>query len=495
MPIPQEVILAFDIFGYVYNLTKSLIKLIALILYYENVFTKCLNYKDGFEELNGIRSITDFQSRKIMNLKLPFICVFLLFQSSIFSVFCKDLDDLVGAVGSLSINQQQSKESDDTGKGGWPGARIIRKVKALGGDKESSLRSTSLTHDILFSELFLLYMQIKILTRIFRIRELFLSDFWLKMNGIEDDKALISSIFTYLATRSTDALTDKRATYFFDNLDSFLKMNFPNFSTVGRDSKAQVNALMLYKDDMSCEDPSKVLVLLLLIFDENCNKTITFYMLYIFICTYREFSGLSFSQGLEKVLRNEDNVGSRLINVSGGLLSNPVKIIMKYKSEYSVSNVLSSIPDRPIQHPLNLSEINISVFGLKLCFVLLELTFINPSEYIHKYLPFFLGSRMESSQEVMLAFEIITLLLRSASGFEEAAAALMYDNQSFQNFSIKILKSHNIDISSLKDLFGICLKAKSQYPLFEDVVIRTDYQLKSLKKKGKSRKKIKLTRK
>ncbi|EAK87299.1 hypothetical protein [Cryptosporidium parvum Iowa II] len=429
-----------------------------------------------------------------MKLISLFIFAILLCQLNIYSVLSKDLDELVGAVGSLNVNTG-SKASASLNLQGWPSAQCIRDAKIFGDDGEIIESKLSGVSKKMFVELIILFMQMKVLSRVLQLKELFLSDFWLETNGILTEKVLISNIFSYLKSRSTDELKDPRAVCLFENFGSFLDLCFPGFESVSRETDKQMKAIIQNRDKITCNNPGKALVLFLLIFDENGNKSQQFLMLFLFICTFREFSGLSFSEGLEKVLRNEDNSREKLISISGDTLKNPISLLLKYNSEYSSERKASCGDVAPIQHPLNLSTINVPTFGLKLCFALLELVFVSTSKYVHAFLLLYLASRFNTPEEIMLAFELITFLLRSATDFEEASALLLYDNQLFRSYSDKVLRSHNIDISNLKELFGICLEAKSRHSRFSDIILQTDYQLKSMKKKGKRRKKIKLSRK
>ncbi|KAL3127905.1 hypothetical protein CHM_5g5460 [Cryptosporidium hominis] len=429
-----------------------------------------------------------------MKLISLFIFAILLCQLNIYLVLSKDLDRLVGAVGSLNLNTG-SKASASLSLQGWPSAQCIRNAKIFGDDGEIIESRLSGVSKETFIELIILFIQIKVLSRVLHLKELFLSNFWLETNGILTEKVLINNIFSYLKSRSTDELKDPRAVYFFENFDSFLSLCFPSFESVSRETDKQMKAIIQNKDKITCDSPGKALVLLLLIFDENGNKSQQFLILFLFICTFREFSGLSFSEGLEKVLRNEDNSRGKLISISGDTLKNPISLLLKHNSEYSSERKTSNGGVAPIQYPLNLSTINVPTFGLKLCFALLELVFVSTSKYVHSFLLLYLASRFNSPEEIMLAFELITFLLRSGGNFEEASALLLYDRQLFQSYSSKVLRSHNLDISNLKELFGICLEAKSRHSRFNDIILQTDYQLKSMKKKGKRRKKIKLSRK
>ncbi|POM83986.1 hypothetical protein CmeUKMEL1_10135 [Cryptosporidium meleagridis] len=429
-----------------------------------------------------------------MKLISLFIFVILLLQVNIYPVLNKDLDELVGAVGSLKVNTGSSASSSLSLQG-WPAAQCIRNAKIFGDDGEIIEKRISNVGKELFIELVILFMQIKVLSRVLHLKNLFLSDFWLETNEILTEKILIENMFSYLRSRSTDELKDPRAAYFFENFDSFFSLCFPDFNNVERSTGEQMKAIIRHRHDIKCSELGKSLVLFLLIFDENGNKTQQFVLLFVFICTFREFSGLSFSEGLEKILRNEDNSRARLLRVSGDALRNPISLLLKYNPEYSSETEASFETVVPIQYPLNLNTINVPVFGLKLCFALLELVFVKTSSYVHPYLLIYLASRFSSSEEVMLAFELITFLLRSATDFEEASAMLLYDTQLFENYSTKILRSHNLDISNLKDLFGMCLEAKSRHERLRQIILRTDYQLKSLKKKGKSKKRIKLSKK
>ncbi|TRY51798.1 putative Secreted Protein [Cryptosporidium tyzzeri] len=429
-----------------------------------------------------------------MKLISLFIFAILLCQLNIYSVLSKDLDELVGAVGSLNVNTGL-KESVSLSLQEWPSTQCVRNAMIFGDNGEIIESKLSDVSEEMFVKLIILFMQIKVLSRVLRLKELFLSNFWLETNGILTEKTLIYDIFSYLKSESTDGLKDPRAICFFDNFTSFFNSCFPDFKNVGRDTSLQMKAIIRYKDKIICEDPGKSLVIFLLIFDENGRKTLQFLLLFLFICTFREFSGLSFSEGLEKVLRNENNSGRKLIGISGDSLKNPISLLLKHNPNYSFDREASNIDVAHIQYPLNLSTINVRVFGVKLCFALLELIFVPISKYIHEFLFILLASRFNTPEEIMLAFELITFLLRSATSFEEASALLLYDDELLRSYSVKVLRSHNIDISTLKELFSTCLEAKSRHSRFSEVILQTDYQIASMKKKGRRRGKIKLSRK
>ncbi|KAL5369343.1 secreted membrane-associated protein [Cryptosporidium parvum] len=322
-----------------------------------------------------------------------------------------------------------------------------------------------------------------------QLKNLLGSEFWLDLHKMEPYKDIIRAILKYwkhFSDPNHKIHQENVVRFYVSNQKEMRKDLLSDYSRYRESSAAMVTKFVKNVTKYSCYRMKNTLVLFYLIFSSEPEYLVSAFLLYLLICSFRELAFSSFSTSFVKVMKNEDQLGSKMIVLGGSLVSRLIFSIQRVCFQYNKVQYPISAENQMIRNPINTQTFILEEFGLQFCLSLLELAANEEVIIDFKYLLLFFGSRMELAAEVLLAFDILKEAIRLATYLTEAISLLLNDNNAFQTIVTKIMDLYGINIWDIKKRFNECILVKEKYPVLNGIVSTTDYQKKA-RKRSRSR--------
>ncbi|TRY52163.1 secreted membrane-associated protein [Cryptosporidium tyzzeri] len=338
----------------------------------------------------------------------------------------------------------------------------------------------------LFKELILMEMEYFVL----KLKNLLGSEFWLDLHKLGQYKDIIFIILEYWKYwNNPNHQVHKKplVKFYLSSQQKMRKEILSDYSGYPESIETMVLKFVKNVTKYCCSRMKQTLLLLYLIFGSDPEYLISAFLLYLLICSFRELSFSSFSTSFVKVMKNEEEMGSKILALGGKHVSKLIFAVQRVSLQYSKVQYPISAENQMIRNPINTQMVALEEFGLRLCLSLLELAANENAIPDFKALLLFFGSRMELTAEVLLALDILKEGIRLATFLAEAISLILNDNNAFQTIAAKLMDLYGINISDMKKRFSECILVKEKYPALSVIITTTDYQ-KSAKKRSKSRK-------
>ncbi|PPS92655.1 secreted membrane-associated protein (FLGN family) [Cryptosporidium hominis] len=322
-----------------------------------------------------------------------------------------------------------------------------------------------------------------------QLKNLLGTEFWFDLHKMASYKDIINVILEYWKhfSNPTHQIHKQNIVRFYvSNQQEMRKDLLSDYSGYHESSAAMVTKFVKNVTKYNCYRMKNTLALFYLIFGNDPEYLVSAFLLYLLICSFRELAFGSFSTSFVRVMKNEDQLGSKMIVLGGSLVSRLIFSIQRVCFQYYKVQYTISAENQMIRNPINTQTFVLEEFGFQFCLSLLELAANETINIDFKYLLLFFGSRMGLAAEVLLAFDILKEAIRLATYLIEAISLLLNDDNAFQTIVAKIMDLYGINIWNVKKRFNECILVKEKYPILNGIVSTTDYQKKA-RKRSRSR--------
>ncbi|KAJ1604584.1 secreted membrane-associated protein [Cryptosporidium canis] len=325
---------------------------------------------------------------------------------------------------------------------------------------------------------------------LFQLWGLFSSNFWLERHSFTDARPLLKALLSHLKEGRNPAHSIHRnphVQWYNKNKEAIKKQVMVGYKGQKTDLKTRYTDLLNNINNIDCFYPKKSVILLYIIFESDLKSLMFTLIFYLMICSFRDLKGKQFFAGFIDVMNNVNGVGSKLIKVGGKYVEKSISILQTFFPEIYSRSAFSGISVEDTMYPLDLSDINPSEFGFRLCISILELSYTEFIRIKVRFLLLFLASRMLSPIEVLLGFDIFSYIYNTYNDLEEAFKSLLFNESMYVNILRRVLILHNLDLTGMNSRFPEChsimdgLETKSRF------YRETDYQIRSGSKKRDSR--------
>lgn len=309
---------------------------------------------------------------------------------------------------------------------------------------------------------------------------LYKSDFGLKRFGLVDSKVFVNLMIKYWENYKNpnhQINSEKIVDYYRNNREKLKSKILPGYTEI--ESK-HLQFLRFYRNLklLNCENQFLSYILLSLIFEFNLETVISSLLFFTLVCSLKELKYVEFRYSFSIVMHNQNNLGSKIQSIGGKQietffqdLRNFLKFLKNVKFQVVGNNDLKNLFD--------VSDVNVSEFGYKLCICCLEIFLLKHNVFEVNDLLLFLSARLTKSVEVLLGLDILKLAIIHSSSIAEAIPLLLFDTSFLLSINNKISYYYGLDITNLNLKFKPCLEEKNNYYEFSNLVLRTDYQIKT----------------
>ncbi|OII72744.1 uncharacterized protein cubi_01694 [Cryptosporidium ubiquitum] len=313
--------------------------------------------------------------------------------------------------------------------------------------------------------------------------------FWFDLHEMNSHEQIVLAIITYLnCIHNPNHMIHKNriVRHYINNQVSIKREVLSDYNGYRELLEAMVTKFVRNTSKFNCYRMKTVLAMIYLIFNGDYKHTISGFLLFLLICSYKELVFSSFSLSFIKVMKNEHNLGSILIYLGGNDISELLNKIKAVSYQYSNVKYPVSPETQNIKNPIYTEMISVEELGFKFCLSILELAANGAGISDYKLLTLFFGSRMDTAAEVLLSIDILKVAGRFGSSITECISLLINDPNVFYSVKSKIMTLYGLDISNFKSKFNDCVLLKDKYTVLNGIVNYTDYQRKA-KTRSKSR--------
>ncbi|KAH8583267.1 uncharacterized protein ELE39_003473 [Cryptosporidium sp. chipmunk genotype I] len=365
------------------------------------------------------------------------------------------------------------------------------------GESTTSSSELTLTEEfrvkLLFEDFILMEMEFFLVG----MKNLIGSELWIdlhQMNTNEDIVAFIVSHWKNINNPNHSVHKQKFVKYYLEKQLEIKREVLSDYNSYRESSAAMVTKFVKNVSKLNCYRLKSSLILMYLIFHSDSEYMVSAFLLYLLICSFRELTLSPFSLSFAKVMKNEEELGSKMIVLGGDLVSRLIFSIQRVSYQFFRVQYTISAENQSIRNPINTDTIIIEEFGYKFCLSILELAANETGISDLKFLLLFFGSRMDMAAEVLLSIDILKEAIRLGTYITEAISLLFNDFNVFRTIVSKIMDLYGLDISKFKNKFGECINIKEKYPILNGIVNTTDYlkKAKNRSRNGSEKSKIAL---
>lgn len=326
-------------------------------------------------------------------------------------------------------------------------------------------------------------------TRLYNSNKLYYTPFWLDRNMIGSNNKFLHVLLQLWEKRgfTTEIVLKEEMSLYFN--DKRLENSRAVFDWYLGPYWTEANMIIVFFYNLKsfdCNNIKRSLAALILVFEFCPDLLHSTYLFFLLMCSIKELQGVKFSRGFSMFIKNKNMVRARILKIGGPhvkLFCEELKKNIRTLSEMKITR-----PKENKMFPLAMETVDIENFGLRFCLALFELYLLQVPSLIMNNLIFFFGSRLASSLEVLLAFDIVAYIKSFREDIQGIVTSFIYDSNIKKSLQRRILNLHNVDISKIYGKIQQCLEVKGKYSELSGLVQLTDYQISSANKQITSKK-------
>lgn len=305
------------------------------------------------------------------------------------------------------------------------------------------------------------------------------------MNAYEEIILSIRTYFSCIENKNHMIHGNNIVKYYVKNEETIKRNVLTDYNAYHEPLKFLLTKFVKNVSKLNCHKIKSVLAMIYLIFDGNIKHITAGFLFFLLLCSYKELAFTLFSLSFIKTMKNENTLGSKLIDLGGTEISEFMDNIKSVCPQFSGVKYPILSENQKIKHPINIDLILVEDFGLRFCLSILEIIANGLEINDSKLLLLFFGSRMDMAAEVLLSIDILKEAIRFGIFIIETVSLLLHDNNVFHSIKAKIMFLYGLDISNFKKKFDECIRFKENYAILNGIVNYTDYQKKA-KQRSKS---------